>query len=393
MAATLLLFNAGILFSLILVLWVGLRAPSLTRREIFFAVTVSADFPQSPEALDAYRGYRRWLWLHTGLALLLLVLGNVGFLLSNNPELGFLIFLVGSSLLSTTWQVGAMLWAFQHARRRVLPHAVPPSSIREASLVPSPAPRNPALSLLRLGPWLLLGLSALYLQSNWDKIPERFPIHWGLQGNADGWAHRSVPGVFGMLLMGALVVGFLELVMFLMTIGMPRPGTAATGSRSGAIAWLLQAMRWFMLGIEYHQALLFAVLGGYLPLHARGGPMSPFLLIFLFSSIGLLLVGCTIFLVWVIRRWTAMQRAEKAALANRPPTDVPQGDRTEDRYWRWGGLFYYNPNDPAMWVEKRFGIGWTANLAHPTARRILVLLLLLIPLFMLAMGWLASSMG
>ena len=38
-------------------------------------------------------------------------------------------------------------------------------------------------------------------------------------------------------------------------------------------------------------------------------------------------------------------------------------DRKDDGYWKLG-LFYYNPQDPAMLVEKRFGIGWTINFGN-----------------------------
>jgi uncharacterized membrane protein len=42
----------------------------------------------------------------------------------------------------------------------------------------------------------------------------------------------------------------------------------------------------------------------------------------------------------------------------------PVGDRTPDQCWK-GGLIYYNPDDPALWVEKRFGVGWTVNCGNP----------------------------
>jgi uncharacterized membrane protein len=45
---------------------------------------------------------------------------------------------------------------------------------------------------------------------------------------------------------------------------------------------------------------------------------------------------------------------------------APAGDRTPDACWK-GGLFYFNPADPALWVEKRFGIGWTFNFGNPRA--------------------------
>jgi len=35
----------------------------------------------------------------------------------------------------------------------------------------------------------------------------------------------------------------------------------------------------------------------------------------------------------------------------------------DDAYWKWG-MIYYNPNDPAIFIEKRFGIGTTVNFAR-----------------------------
>jgi uncharacterized membrane protein len=36
------------------------------------------------------------------------------------------------------------------------------------------------------------------------------------------------------------------------------------------------------------------------------------------------------------------------------------GDRMRDECWKLG-LFYVNPDDSAVFVEKRFGIGYTVN--------------------------------
>ena len=52
---------------------------------------------------------------------------------------------------------------------------------------------------------------------------------------------------------------------------------------------------------------------------------------------------------------------------------VPLGDRTDDRHWTWG-LLYFNREDPALLVEKRFGVGYTLNFAHPLAWVILTLI-------------------
>ena len=35
--------------------------------------------------------------------------------------------------------------------------------------------------------------------------------------------------------------------------------------------------------------------------------------------------------------------------------------------WKVGGLFYFNPHDPAIWVEKRVGLGYTLNIGNSRA--------------------------
>ena len=66
------------------------------------------------------------------------------------------------------------------------------------------------------------------------------------------------------------------------------------------------------------------------------------------------------------------------ATETEPGSNQPIGDRTADRYWRLG-VFYVNRDDPAVVVEKRFGIGYTLNFARPTSWTIM-LVVLLVPL-------------
>jgi uncharacterized membrane protein len=39
-------------------------------------------------------------------------------------------------------------------------------------------------------------------------------------------------------------------------------------------------------------------------------------------------------------------------------------DRADKKYWKLG-VFYFNNEDKALFVPKRFGIGTTFNFAHP----------------------------
>jgi uncharacterized membrane protein len=43
------------------------------------------------------------------------------------------------------------------------------------------------------------------------------------------------------------------------------------------------------------------------------------------------------------------------------------GDATPDHASKAGGLFYFNPRDPAIWVENRIGPGYGLNMGNPSA--------------------------
>jgi uncharacterized membrane protein len=67
------------------------------------------------------------------------------------------------------------------------------------------------------------------------------------------------------------------------------------------------------------------------------------------------------------------------------PVDASEavtGDRTPDSAWKLG-QFYYNPDDPAVVVEKRFGIGYTLNFGN--RKSWLIMLAMLAPVALIAM--------
>jgi uncharacterized membrane protein len=51
--------------------------------------------------------------------------------------------------------------------------------------------------------------------------------------------------------------------------------------------------------------------------------------------------------------------------------------RDDDRYW-YAGFCYYNPDDPALFVLKRFGGGWTVNFGHPGGKLFLIVIVLVL---------------
>ncbi|WP_449138255.1 DUF5808 domain-containing protein, partial [Slackia sp.] len=51
--------------------------------------------------------------------------------------------------------------------------------------------------------------------------------------------------------------------------------------------------------------------------------------------------------------------------------------RDNDRYWKLG-VFYFNREDPSLFLPGRFGIGWTMNWARPAAWAVLAGLVIVV---------------
>ena len=88
-----------------------------------------------------------------------------------------------------------------------------------------------------------------------------------------------------------------------------------------------------------------------------------------------LMCGLLIVLVLALFWHPQRSRTKTSTSADRGRTDAVFRD--DDRYWS-AGFFYNNPDDPALFVPKRFGLGWTLNFGHPQAKLVLIGVLVVI---------------
>lgn len=88
--------------------------------------------------------------------------------------------------------------------------------------------------------------------------------------------------------------------------------------------------------------------------------------------IGVLLIAAVLTLFWHPQR---SRTKTTSTFADRGYTGAVFRDN--DRYWS-GGVFYNNPDDPALFVPKRFGLGWTLNSGHAQAKLFLIGILLVV---------------
>src|SRR5690242_11978516 len=173
-----------------------------------------------------------------------------------------------------------------------------------------------------------------------------------------GWSSRTTMGVYAPLLFGALI----SACMWLTANTLLRSARIVDRTRLVLVHHdFAHRVAQFLLLIEFFLAAVFSCVG-LLPLT---GTM-PVLIVTI-----LMLPAVFILIVWLNKGRMHAGKDSETDLA-------AAGDGTPDECWKFG-MLYFNPDDAALWVEKRVGIGYTMNFAHVSAW-VIVALLLLLPL-------------
>ena len=112
------------------------------------------------------------------------------------------------------------------------------------------------------------------------------------------------------------------------------------------------------------------------------------LYLFFFNDIAILIsiLAYTIILMAVV----AISVKTQAEVEKRYARDTELELLDDDDYWILG-MFYYNPNDTRLNVEKRFGYGGTVNIAHPAGKVIMIISAILLIASIVFIIWAACT--
>jgi uncharacterized membrane protein len=300
--------------------------PRFSRPDILFAVTVPDTFVAGAGRTLISR-YRAIVWSGAAAALALSLLLPAPQPGSGRGALLMMGVVAGNMIVALT----AWLWAHRKARA----HAVAPSAVRVASLVARDT-SLPGGALVALGPFAILLATALLVYTFRDEA-------------LDG------PGTikpFRWLAFGGVYVA----MMLTMAVSMARrtrqiaaDGPAAVAEqRYRRVNVLVPVLVGYGVAIQLSAVTVASIPAFGDALSGRAG--------FVLLPLMLFNLGVTF---WMFRVGQGGQRAVAPAARQEI-----QGDATPDQAWKIGGLLYFNPRDPAMWVENRIGPGYGLNMGN-----------------------------
>lgn len=191
----------------------------------------------------------------------------------------------------------------------------------------------------------LLAFTAWYGLARYSAMPDPIPVHWGMNGEPDGWAAKTWWSVFEPLVIGLVMALGMLIINRVFT-----RAEALIGDNEREMYDLLFGYINLSLAVTFAWVALASWAGN--PLGAG------------FIAITLL-GGVPVFII--IGVYYQRVSTERAALST-------AGDPVADkRFWRWG-LVYSNENDPRLLVPRppHLGFGSTFNMGHPSARAIMI---------------------
>ena len=225
--------------------------------------------------------------------------------------------------------------------------------------LPQPVPLAWELLHLVVVAMLMALIAVVY-----DRLPAQVPMHADLGGSVTEYAAKS-PRV---ALFPVLEAAFLGIVFAFCHWGILRskrpvdPAAPATSALAYAQFARIQSLIMLVGGLALNTCSAAAFLLSWL-----GVVTLEFSGVFV-VAVGLIFVAAEI---WVSVRLG--QSGGRVAAEMRTNDGVARDD---DHLYKLG-VFYVNPEDPSVWVPKRFGMGWTLNYARPLSWLLMALLVLI----------------
>ena len=330
--------------------------PFVGRKNLAFGITIPKSEYNSVPIKKARREFLFWM-----VAVGMLAMVIAGFFLNPLPE-GKMVNLFTVMIVVQVLAYGMIYYTFYRRIKRLKAEMGWQISAQEIAVADTKFAQTHKTACSPNWFWLYLlvvGATAALGIIFYDVIPDKVPLQMDSTGTLVKFADKSPVSVFFPVVMQALMSGVFIFVYY--TFKRTPPVLDAENVTESSRQNAIFRYRWS----------LFTVFGGLAMLLIFGSIM--------LSNIGIAdlhtvftvsMVAVVVIIAYaVILSVTTGQSGSRVKPEGGQPGQ--QINRDDDRYWK-AGSFYYNKEDPAMFVEKRFGIGTTVNFANPWAVAIFV---------------------
>lgn len=343
------LFILIILIVFIMLLFtLNLIMPFIMHREIFFGVQISENLMNDAKLKKFKRAYiKNYIFI---CGIYTLIYSVTLLLMPDNIVLitGLIIFFILSTLLYYSTHKKVLQYKNSNSvsitKKQIVVVDTSFRNDKTKKILPS------ALWFSLPGLIILFNVIAGY--SVFDNLPIFVATHWNTEGMVDGSVIKS----YGIIFMFPLIQTFITMFMFVLykAIGRSKqqfnvnsPEDSKERSRIFRYRWaadiiflniiillIVTIINLFILQIVSVNIMLLSIL-------------EPILINIIFVDILFMAI------------WTG-QGGSRINITSNDYSNVKCEMVNNDNYWKWG-LFYFNPSDPALFIEKRFGIGWGLN--------------------------------
>ncbi|GCE25568.1 membrane protein [Dictyobacter alpinus] len=354
-ATYILLSMASLLLIIFAWFWTSLMARTLP-----FGVRIPPDRVNEPVIQHAKRDY------HAGLLVILLLVAAIGWFFSRYSSLLFVNIagLFGTMLL--------IYLNFYSARRRISQAKQRGnwySGLRQVVMADISTNQTPYhIPFLWYVPALAIIVAMVVIALvRYPVLPAQIPTHFGADGQPNQWTDKLValwtlplPAIFTTALLLGLA-RYIPTARQQVDPANPEADVAYQHELRHRTSQILLVLATVTNLVFLAVSLL--IFGAIPESNANA------VLIGIVTILLLVIIGTLVYLTRTI-----IQRNQHQYQAQNNPKFVARDD---DRYWI-GGMFYYNPDDPALWIDKRIGIGWTVNMANPWGKTFIIAIIAII---------------
>lgn len=342
---------------LVIIAFLQISLPYFVKRTVIFGVAIPEQFIKD----EPLKVYKKQYFLASLILSLFLMVAFVVWAMLKEPSEGALV------IMSTLFQfviIFSSILLYFHFHKKVKNYKLTmnwSSELKEVGVADLSI-----RSIDNMPPWYIyifpivvtIGL-IVYTLTQYSILPNDIPTHWGISGEADGFTEKSYFSSIQLL----VVLLVMQIMFMAIQIGMKNSGIklSATNVQASANRQLLlrKYTSWFL----YFTILLITIMFAFFQLQTIHPNMFP-----KYVQMALPFVAIIGILGGSIGLLVKVGFADKGIDVQVSDSIMDQDD---DKYWK-GGLFYFNRNDPSIFVEKRFGVGWTINFANPKAYFVLI---------------------